>query len=185
MADNTIIDIAEFLSYRGLPYPLLPTPRVSDEAGNRINFDKPNRLAKKNYGASDILGRPIFQPVKIKKRNLPNAVITISIQKKIISTPVTGKRGSIKELVNSEDYKISIKGIIVNQKNEYPSDEVEKLHNLFLKKEALEIENEICELLGITNVVITSFSLPNTGKTNVAAYQFSLLSDDDYTLELE
>ena len=185
MADNAVIDIAEYLSYRGLPYPLLPTPRVSDQAGQLVNYDSANSLAKKDYGTSDILGRPIFQPVKIKSRNLPNAVITISTQKKIISTPVTGKSGSIKELVNSEDYKITIKGVIVNQINEYPTDEVEKLHDLFLKEEALEIENEICELLDITNVVIVSFSLPNTGKTNVAAYQFSLLSDDDYTLELE
>lgn len=185
MADNTIINIAEFLSYRGLPYPLIPLPRFSDEAGKTINFDKANAISQKHYGVKDILGRPIFQPVSIGGVWLPNAVITISTQKKVITTPVTGKSGSIKELVNSEDYKINIKGIIVSQNNEYPADEVEKLHNLYLKNEALEIHNEIRDLLGITNVVITSLNLPNTGKTNVAAYEFSMLSDDDYTLILE
>lgn len=185
MADSAIINIAEFLSYRGLPFPLLPLPRISDQSGVTINFDTQTPTTKKQYGYTDLLGRPIFQPVKLDTLLLQNAVITISLQKNIVSTAVNGLNGTIKELVNTQDYKINIKGVFVNSTNEYPTYKLEELKKLFEKQTNLKIENEICQTFGIDYIVIESLNIPNTGKTNLLAYEISALSDFDYTLELE
>ena len=177
-----VYDIASYFSYRGLPFPLRPQPTVVAEV---TGYNSTTVAQKQNYGRNDFLGRPVFQPLTIGGLYLPNSIITISVKKNIVTTSVTGRAGTIKELVSSEDYNINIKGAFVNNDGSFPAYEMEQINQYFQAKENYDIDNELCSLLGIEKVVFTSLDFPTSGKTNVLLYNISCLSDYDYTLEIE
>ncbi len=135
-------------------------------------------------------GKPIFMPVKIGDFVLPNEPsISFVSRKNIVSTPLTGstRRGTVKELINIEDWVITIRGIAINfdSKNFYPEDQVKGLNDLYNKNEALPIQCALTSLLGIYRVVIREFQLPEmVGIQHAQAYQFVLESDEDFILEL-
>ncbi len=187
MAD-AIVDIASFFSYRGFPFPLIPLSGLTKnhgEGGELIEFDEHQISINKDYEKYDLLGRPIFQPSFLNDIHLPNAVVTVSCVNKIVSTGVSGRKGSVHETINTGDYNINIKGLIVkNDSNEYPIDVLEEIHNLFLSKETIILKNQITDKLDIEKVLIKSFTIPRSNKQNVALFELNLISDFDYELIL-
>lgn len=159
--------------YVGMPFPL-------------GNFSIPNPIAtisKLLKGGGDILGRPYFLPIRIDGQWLPNApTMSIQCQKRIISTLVAGKAGTVKELISTDDYKLQIRGFAINfESNDYPYDDVEKIKDLWLQDKALEIYSDLTTMFEINNVVIESLSFPElVGMQNVQPFELSLISDDDF-----
>ena len=97
------------------------------------------------------------------------------------------RKGTVKELISVDDYEITIRGVALNyaSKKIYPEDAVKKLHDLFLRNEALEVECAITALLGIQRLVIKEFSLPDMpGVQHAQAYEFQCVSDEDFDLEI-
>ena len=137
------------------------------------------------------IGTALFMPCMIGGVQLPNEpILTINIKKKVVETPLWGskRRGTVKEIISTEDYMISIKGVAVNYNDSvnYPSDEVDQLNELFLKNEALEIISPLTQLLGIDYIVLKNFALPEMiGVQHAQAYQFSAVSDQEFILEEE
>ena len=135
-------------------------------------------------------GQRIFMPIKIGDLVLPNEPsISLVSRKNIVSTPLSGstRRGTVKELINIEDWAITIRGIAINfdSKNYYPEDQVKGLNDLYKQNEALAIQCALTSLLGIYRVVIREFNLPEmVGIQHAQAYQFVLESDEDFILEL-
>jgi len=137
------------------------------------------------------IGTALFMPCMIGGVQLPNEpILTINIKKKVVETPLWGskRRGTVKEIISTEDYMISIKGVAVNYNDSvnYPSDEVDQLNELFLRNEALEIISPLTQLLGIDYIVLKSFALPEMiGVQHAQAYQFSAVSDEEFILDEE
>jgi len=134
-----------------------------------------------------LLGVEYFMPVKLNNWQLPNEpVISISGKKTIVETPLAGnsRRGTVKELINTEDYEIKIKGVIINEKDDaYPLDEVAKLVKLFELNKSILIVNMLTDRLEITQVVIRSLDLPEmVGVQNAQSYVLSCVSDEDFIL---
>lgn len=128
-----------------------------------------------------------MMPLSINDWQLPlEPAIAISGSKKIVQTSLAGnkRRGSVKEIINTNDYAISIRGLIINEMNDnYPFDDVERLKELFEIDESVKITNALTKLWGIENIVITSVSLPEmTGRPNIQAYQLNCVSDEDFVL---
>jgi Domain of unknown function (DUF6046) len=93
----------------------------------------------------------------------------------------------VKELVAAEDYKISVKGIVLNtdNPNEYPEREVAALRRLFEKNTALSIENTMCRLMGISIVVVDTLTLnEDVGYPGLQSYVLSLVSDTAFEFEI-
>jgi Domain of unknown function (DUF6046) len=137
-----------------------------------------------------VLGRLMFMPMRIGGLMMPNEPsVEIVAKKTIVETTLagTGRRGTVKEMISIGDYDIVIRGVALNfqSKKIYPETIVKKLHDLFLRNEALKIDCAITALLGIERIVIKEFKLPDMiGVQHAQAYEFVCVSDEDFELEI-
>lgn len=126
------------------------------------------------------LGTPLFMPCKLDDVWLPNEpIISISGQNTIVKTVLTGVKGSVKELINTDDYSIKIQGIIVNESgDDLPEDMIRQIRNICEKRESVTISNRLLTLFDIHQVAIESFTFPGIeGYQNCQAYEISCVSD--------
>lgn len=136
------------------------------------------------------MGAVYFMPTSLGGLKLWNEpLVSIQSQKRIIKTVVAGstRRGTVKELIAAEDYKISIKGVILNERNPevYPASEVAKLRQLYERRDSVTIENEVCSLCKITRVVISSMTLgADEGYQGMQSYELVCESDNEFEYEL-
>ncbi len=121
---------------------------------------------------------------------LPHPVISVTGKKTIIETPLTERRGTVKEVINLMDYEIVIKGLIIGEDNEYPEVEVSVLRDIFELNVAVGIANPITDIFlmgpatsGSDKVVIKELSFPEVkGAKNVRPYQLTMVSDAPFNL---
>jgi len=167
----------------------------------------PNRSEQGSLGSpyysKDGLGREYFMPVTIKypeggaekgtlkKWELPYPVVSITGGKTIVETALTERRGTVKELINNQDYEITIRGFIVGAGNEFPEQEVTTLRTIYEQSTTLSIECPLTDIFllrpdrsGSDQVVIKQLRLPEvTGIKNVRPYELLLISDEPFNLE--
>ncbi len=164
----------------------------------------PTRVTNSSKGApyydTDVTGREYFLPAIIiyttaageeKIYTLPNPVISISGRKNIVETALTERNGTVKEIINVQDYDIVIKGIIVDHNSAYPEADVATLIEIFESNTAVQLANALTDILlihpdrkGSDNVVIKELSFPPvTGAKYVKPYQLTLVSDAIFNLQ--
>lgn len=189
------IDIkAEFIKrfgYVAKPFPIggIPDPKNLIPGGSFIGSDK-DKLS--------MLGQKIFLPVRLKIPEegedwiqLPNEPI-MSIENNMIveKTSVTrgNGRGSVKEIINMDDYIVRLDGLIINEEEKaYPSAIISDIRKLMEYPGALQIDSELTRLYNITLVVRQSYNAPrdNSDKLRVQKYSIEFISDEDFELELQ
>ncbi|MCO5229597.1 MAG: DUF6046 domain-containing protein [Chitinophagales bacterium] len=158
-----------------------------------------NIISKKsqqgNYGsyyASDALGRTIFMPITIGGLFLPYSWLSITGAKRIVETSMTERRGTVKEHISMEDYNINVKGFIIGHDGTFPEKDAEALKTLYERNEALEINSILTDIFLLTGenggqdkVVISDFSFnENPGVEHIRAYEFNLVTDQEFELEI-
>ena len=140
--------------------------------------------------AKNALGTEYFMPVKLGDVLLPNEPsVTVASKKNIVETVLVGStvQGSVKELVAIGDYEITIRGLAIKQDSKlyYPEREIKTLHDLYKRNESVVIVCGLTELLGISRVIITDFSLPEMiGVQHAQLYEIRCISDTDFELEI-
>ena len=166
------------------------------------------------YYGNDANGREYFMPIKVTypddaKLNsgdgllvgdnttgslkdwwLPYPVISITSRKTIIETPLTERRGTVKELINIQDYEIVVKGFIISNTNEFPEADVTTLRDLYEQNIALSIQCPLTDIFllrpdrsGSDQVVIKELIFPSiAGVKNVRPYELRLVSDEPFNL---
>jgi hypothetical protein len=114
-------------------------------------------------------------------------LFSVNQSKNIVKTPIQGRNGTVKEYISDGDFDIQIRGLIVSDNaNEYPKEDVRKLVEILRVQDNLEIASRYLEeTFDITNIVIESYSLPQTeGYLNVQAFEINAVSDDPIELTL-
>lgn len=136
----------------------------------------------------DANGSEAFCPVVIshngKKYELPYSTISVGMRKRIESTPMPGRKGTVKELINIEDYVFTIQGIVLGE--DLPEEELRQLDELFNINEPVKLENAFSEIFlqRDNTVVIETADYPDMrGVIGAQAYSFKVVSDT--ILELE
>lgn len=169
-------------NYNPPPFDIIQKPRIAPGTG-----DVP-------YYGREQFGRPYFMPVTLspnqvgKELKLRNPVIKITGRKTIVETALVNRTGTVKELINREDYKINIKGIIIAEDNMFPAKEIERLNSFFQLNTALYIRSVLTDifLTKSEQVVITDISWPEmVGVENAKAYEINLISDIPFKLVKE
>lgn len=146
---------------------------------------------QKSLGAVDLLGRPLFMPTALDGKLLPNEpVIQIDGGYTLVRTNMSGSdenQGSVKELMQRNDYKITLRGIVINQKSakNFPEDDFVNLTKICVKGQRMSIDNALCALLGIYDIVIEDFSFPHTPSQNAQAFEINMYSDELFQLIIE
>jgi hypothetical protein len=184
-ADNfSVFDIYSMVfGYRAIPFPTEKIPQKNlSETMSKIGVS----LFKR-----DANGREAFCPITLeyngKSYDLPYSTIAIQLRKKIIDTPLINRRGSVKELIQIEDYKFTINGVYLSD-SDFPEDELTELDELFNINEPVKIKNAFVEIFlkQDNSVVIESCDLPDMkGVTGAQAYSFSIVSDTILELEIK
>lgn len=100
-------------------------------------------------------------------------LVSVSSDKVLVLTQVTGRDYSRKELVSNGDIRFSISGHITsNIPDVYPSKEGQKFRQIMRYRGIVDVNNEILDQWGVSKIVIQSFSLP-TSEGNKAIQDYS------------
>jgi len=135
----------------------------------------------------DIGGTPYYLPVIIGGMQIRHCVVAVTAQKIIVETPMVARRGSVKELISTDDYRISIDGFLHRPDGSYPDTEIDELVQLFEKNEALVMKSALTDyfILDEDKVIIKKLDFPSQkGKLNVKYFKMDVVSDSIFDLEL-
>lgn len=121
--------------------------------------------------------------------------VDFSRQKTVVETALVGGKGTVKELIGAEDWRITIRGVITPgsltdevqlDANRYPREEVSRLNELAELPISLPVVSEVFTILGIENIVIKSISLPSLdGFPSVQPFVLDCVSDAPLELFLK
>ncbi len=156
------------------------------------------------YYAADAAGREVFLPVTftysvsadagstVERRDwmLPYCVVSVSGRKTIVETPLTERRGTVKELINIQDYVIRIKGFLAGSGNNFPEQETARLRDLFEANLPVSLKCALTDLFllhpdrsGSDNVVLRELSFPAlTGVKHIRPFELVCVSDEPFSL---
>lgn len=117
----------------------------------------------------DATGRWYFMPVWVRsslgEMELPCAVIRVTGKKRIVETPLVGRRGAVNELVSVDSYQVEVTVALVGEDGNYPEELVKQLRDLYELNEAVELVSALTDLVFETDdkIVIESIDLPAMG----------------------
>ncbi|MBA3899525.1 MAG: hypothetical protein H0X62_04815 [Bacteroidetes bacterium] len=145
-----------------------------------------------SYYATDAMGRTVFMPLTLGGLFLPYTWVNVSGSKNIVETPMTERRGVVREHISMDDYQFNVKGFVIGHDGRYPEKDVEDLRILFERNEALSCKSILTDIFllstehgGQDKVVIQNFHLhENPGVEHVRAFEFQMVSDQAFELEI-
>lgn len=156
-------------------------------------------LGQPFYGV-DELGREHFLPVNINGYLIPFAVISITAKKTIVSTAMPERGGSVHEIISVDDYAINIKGILINDDNNFPEKEIAAILQLFEINNSVELRSALTDIFlkggnkaedntlqdQLHHVVIKEVKFPAvSGVEHSKPFEIDCASDMIFTLETQ
>ena len=142
------------------------------------------------YYAEDLSGREFFLPVWINGQLIPFAVLGVTCKKTIVSTPMPERSGSVHELISIDDYSFTLKGLLVNESNEFPEQDIADIHNLFLVNASVSMRSALSDIFLSGEfdhkVIIQDVNWPpSPGVEHVKAFEIKLVSDQIFELTID
>ena len=171
------------------------------EVRSNADFELPDAIDMDPVVAESYLGTPVlsnivFKPgsyeqngeiIQYEGLTINTVLITASMSKNIVITPVAGRPGTVKEYISKGDYVITINGAIVNETGgaAYPKEDMKRLIALMDVPEALDFTSEYLDLFGSMDLVITNFTPPQAkGQRNMQVFTIGAVSDNPIELQL-
>lgn len=135
---------------------------------------------------SSLTGSLFVMPLKIGDYKFAiDPIISVSSSREIVRTIMPGFAGTIKEVISDDDYRITMRGLIINEDNDdYPYEQVAELDALKKSTSALTVENKLLNLcFGVNQLVIESMEFEGAeGMQCMQTFVISALSDRDVEL---
>ena len=159
-------------------------------------FTKNNRITVRDAGDLVQSGQTVSMVLPLSFR-LPDGswwlfpiepLISVSGKNIIIRRNVakSERRGTIKERWAEDDLQINIQGSLVHSDLQtYPSQELSTLHQAITQRKAIEVKNELLQLLNVHQIVVEPYSFPFSKGENVQNFSIDAFSDDLYELFIE
>lgn len=125
------------------------------------------------------------ETISIKEFSMGVALIEVNQSKNIVTTPIQGRNGTVKEYISDGDYMITIRGVIstVNQ-DTYPEDEVASLIKFLQVPESIEVGSNVLSRFGISDIVITSYNFPQEeAMRNIQRFEIQALSETPFEIK--
>lgn len=124
-----------------------------------------------------------------KEVTLINFLLTVSQQKRIITTEIPGRNGTVKEYIGMDDSEITINGLIVGANGQFPIDEFTDLKNMLTATSNPPVSFEVvCSYLNnldIHNLVIKDFTFDQeAGGFSKVPFTINALSDHAVLLQV-
>jgi hypothetical protein len=116
---------------------------------------------------------------------LVTVLLTVHQSKKIITTEIQGRDGTVKEYIGMGDYEVTISGMLTGKNSQYPTDEVLALKDVLKAPVAIEIVAKYLQNLDIFTVVVQDFDLPQeAGRYSTQAFSIRCISDTPIELQI-
>ncbi len=144
-----------------------------------------------SFGTISMFGTTISNEIKFKTKSgitfsLADITIDVSIKNAIVSTPLIGVKGMVKEKTGSEDYEIIINGYLWNEKpNAFPIAILKDFIKCIEDEGSIEISSKQLDAFGIRRIALKEYKVPQNEMTLINRQKFILtfLSDIDIVLE--
>lgn len=161
-----------------------------------IDQNNPRRrlsnLGQQYYNATedDFYGREFFLPIWIDDYLLPFAVMSMTWKKTFVTTPMPERGGSVHELISIDDYVFNIKGLLINEADEFPEQQIIQLHDIFKINASVRLRSALSAIVlkggADERVIIKEVKWPATaGVENVKAFEIDCESDQIFDLEIK
>lgn len=118
---------------------------------------------------------------------ITDAVAAVSRERRIVSTGLVGRDGTVKEYINAGDWAVNIvvgvqalRGGVIT--DDYPDEEMRHLCEFLEEKKPLEVYSAFLDIFDITKIVIKSYSATQATESNYQAVSISAVSDEDYDI---
>lgn len=118
---------------------------------------------------------------------LADAVAAVSREKRIVSTALTGRDGTVKEYINDGDWTVSIVAGVQAVRDgaiadEWPGEELRELCKYLDEPGALRVHSAFLDIFGITHIVVKGRSVTQMTEQNYQAVSISAVSDEEYEI---
>lgn len=164
----------------------LSTVEARDFDASEYNPDVPIKTS--------LLGNPVFSNLYIPPGTyetldgdiidfegieIDSILITVSMQKTIITTPTQGSDGTVKEYISKGDYNITFNGVLVSEEpDQFPESDFLDLIELLDAPISLPVVSEFLGFFNIDEIVVTNYGAPQaSGSRDMQPFNFSALSD--------
>ncbi|MCM1219599.1 MAG: DUF6046 domain-containing protein [Lachnospiraceae bacterium] len=114
---------------------------------------------------------------------LVDAVAAVSRERRIVSTALAGRDGTVKEYINEGDWAVNL--VVGVQSTEggritddYPTEGLRELRKLLEVKDRIEVASEFLKIFDITHIVVKSVAVTQTTEQNYQAVSISAVSDE-------
>jgi len=155
---------------------------ISSPSGSAVN---PDLL---HTSAMSLFGKPVFSDVKLSAGGneiiLSHVILTVELKNTIISTPVQGLSGTVKEYISAQDYLLTMSGSIIGEDPDiFPASDFQKLLRIIEQQDVIDVVSEYLALFGIHYLVMDHYRCVQTpGFQHLQSFEIVFLSDKDVEL---
>lgn len=116
---------------------------------------------------------------------IDDVLLTVSQSKKIITTEIQGRDGTVKEYIGLDDFQIQITGRLNGTYNVNPKDLTRQLKTILSAGQPLEITSWYLQNLDITDIVVKDFNFGQTeGEYSTQYFTINALSDKRFEAKI-
>jgi len=107
-----------------------------------------------------------------------DVILQVSQGKKIVTTEIQGRDGTVKEYIGLDDFQVTINGRLNGKYNVNPKEDTNQLKEILDAGQSLAITNWWLQNLGITDIVVSSYSFDQTeGEYSTQYFTINAISD--------
>ena len=121
------------------------------------------------------------------KIQLVDVKINTTQNNTIVRTPLTGRRGTVKEYIQATDFAFDVAGSIISPvANAFPLSYLKSFIKLFSTERNIKVQNVLMNSFGVQKVVMDRYTIDqqSTKYVNTINFKLSLLSDEDIDLNV-
>lgn len=148
------------------------------------------------FNGSDYNGVPTLTSLAFqyngRRIELLECIVTINQEKNIVTTPMQGRDGTIKEYISDGDYAITIDAAVCSydendweKSKAYPIEKLQELITFLKVKDGLEVQSDFLTLFEIKSAVIKTYGMVQETHSNRQSFQIQMLSDTPYEIKIQ
>ncbi|PXY44527.1 DUF6046 domain-containing protein [Flavobacterium hydrophilum] len=203
---NTVVDLVKLYKTYFANNPYFITDKDSmqpttEEIGYSITSENTRPKGSIDYSSKNIpfnkigaYGQSIWFPVKLRavegslftEIEIEACTVGVNLMKDIIRTPVSERKGKVKECFAIDDYRFTIKGFLIGKNQLVPEDQINKLKKIFESPGEIELKGGYPEIFleDSCRVAISSLDFPEVQGKAVWIRPFSMILETDYIEDL-
>lgn len=163
--------------------------QIPESDRNKYSLDyttKQIALNKKSVIGTDIWHPVTFWETANSNIEIEACTIGINLLKTVVRTPVSERKGTVKEIFNIDDYRFNIRGFLIGKNRFFPEEQIAMLKQLFETSQPVFLKGGYPEIFLEENaqVVITALDFPEVEGKAYWIRPFTLTCESDYIQDL-